>query len=645
MAATIVLIPADEGRPLSEVAVDGPLGRDVVSHLRSLARGAGGTASVDASVLIRPASSAPGGERGGEAKEAGGARSDGDGLLAYSVSTAAGGKREEEESRPNVRATRLAMACGRHGLRLRGDVWAARLGGEAGKGGAPPTLLDNVGCRPGDVGDACLLSPDLREEVLGRLRRENGGSAMATAGLDSECASRANEDDGGSRAARRWLGDAAMRAYRDGGSIAALAKAMSRAEEPGGTSSEDDEGSDDDASSTSSDSSSSEGGEGGDSAAAAAEEAGSSLVGRTLCIHCRGPADALCAGCGGVYLHPECKSAGWSHACLCRTWKVYADRRASLSDFASCFSGWQEPLLTSDNFASEAPYRDFLKGLGVLGADTWWSTELDGWSGGDGDGARRVDPARRRDYADGFGLGPGSAGLIPPERRATKDDLARAGLDADGFGLPGDTGPRPGPTDRRVDAGEAAQGARRGHREGAQLRRRLRRAGAAHAPGGPGGDVLGRSGGHAPGRTARGEGRDDVGDEDRDHGEPRRDPGLRHVRVAVVARSGLRRAGRAAGHDPGHERGPVRVRVVEARRGLPPRSPKRRGVLHRQLRQAWRVEGGAKPRGEPVPTAEGHARLLHEPAAIQQRVHTETFTFPSCQSRGWTEKHVKALRL
>ena len=311
-AGTIVLVPEDERRPLSEFAVGGPLGRDVVSFIRSLSASSrghtGGGVSVDASLLVRPGSSSARGDgreagiSSGAAKRRGDLSDDSDGLLAYSVSTVE--IERLSRRRPNVRATRLAMACGHHGTRLHGDVWLARLGG---KGmGAPPTLLQNVGLSAGDVGDACRLSPDLRDCVLVRLRWQDDCERTAVDSCGHEVRASPSKLDDDDRAARRWLGDAAMRAYRDGGSIAALARAMSRAEEPGGTSSEDEDEEDDDG--PSSDSSSSESDEDGDEAAASTAASASLLVNRTLCIHCRGPAEKtdLCGGCGGVYLHPRC---------------------------------------------------------------------------------------------------------------------------------------------------------------------------------------------------------------------------------------------------------------------------------------------------------------------------------------------------
>lgn len=96
---------------------------------------------------------------------------------------------------------------------------------------------------------------------------------------------------------------------------------------------------------------------------------------------------------------------------------MYVDRRPELSSFP-LRDKWYEALVDRRCQISNAPYEhDFLTlELGVPtmddngansppsdgGADSWWTTERHGWSGGASASARRVFPERRVSYRRGF---------------------------------------------------------------------------------------------------------------------------------------------------------------------------------------------------------------------------------------------------
>eukprot|EP00977_Amphora_coffeiformis_P008649 scaffold1959_cov162-Amphora_coffeaeformis.AAC.6 len=137
---------------------------------------------------------------------------------------------------------------------------------------------------------------------------------------------------------------------------------------------------------------------------------------KPLCLQCRRPTSTLCNGCQGAYFCPPprmCRQQGWSHDCLCPTWKVYVDRRKKLSTFPFR-DEWYVPLVSKDCQISNAPYEhDFLTlQLGVPTIDgslpssdcisSWWTTERHGWSGGASASARQIYPERRVSYAQGF---------------------------------------------------------------------------------------------------------------------------------------------------------------------------------------------------------------------------------------------------
>lgn len=132
----------------------------------------------------------------------------------------------------------------------------------------------------------------------------------------------------------------------------------------------------------------------------------------------------------------------WSHQCICKTWKLYVQRRHLLSSFPY-FSGWQSLLLQDDCHSSDAAYKQYLMDtLHVVNKEdcsttaaetTWWSTEIHGWNGGKSKSAKIVDLFKRVSYCDGLGL---NMSLIPAERPIVRDEILRAGISFNEYNMP-----------------------------------------------------------------------------------------------------------------------------------------------------------------------------------------------------------------
>ena len=232
------------------------------------------------------------------------------GLYVYSVcSTAIHSKsnndtKHDDQNSPNIRATRLAMACGWHSQRFVGDVYVGRLG-YVPKDGCG-YVLKNLDLSLVDIAAACLYSPDVRATILESMKEDICSS-------DTVDDRRMMTMQTASLVVPNWLENASQRNYHDGASIAALAVAMTRADLS------DDDEDDDDSSSTSSSTSHSlvhekTTTETQSSLAAEKQNNGNQVLTEiTLCLHCRGPASSLCEGCGGAYFCDEprrCKMSG-----------------------------------------------------------------------------------------------------------------------------------------------------------------------------------------------------------------------------------------------------------------------------------------------------------------------------------------------
>lgn len=298
---------------------------------------------------------------------------------------------------PNIRATCLLMATGQHSKRFYGDVYIGRYGRDRSPTGSGK--VQNLDLLSEEIYWGCV-SPDLRLDILRKLGKMNGEQDFDITLPD-------------------WLKDASRENYRDSIQISALAAAFDR---------NGNEESEDYSSSSSSDDE--------ESAETSSDDERSKLRNVTLCLHCRGPTQYLCQNCEGAYFCKDprpCLRNGWSHQCLCNTWKFYAEQREELSTFPLAL-----PLrLTGRNCQiSDSTYRSYLSDeLKVLGKESgsWWDTEVDGWAAGLSGSAQRVDGSIRRSYKQGFIL---DASLIPPERHITDEDCKSAGITTDVRGLP-----------------------------------------------------------------------------------------------------------------------------------------------------------------------------------------------------------------
>lgn len=295
----------------------------------------------------------------------------------------------------NVRATRLAMACGLLSLRFFGNILLVR-----GFGGRWEDLsLESI------VGAACI-SPDLRESIQHQVSSSRGNK----------------EDDAAPAAIPEWLADAAQNNYHDNAALAKVAKAMDAGLQEGDSDEESSDASDEN-----------------DTAITDTHQAKDSLtefVAKSpLCLHCRAMASTLCPSCEGAYFCADnnsksCRTIGWSHSCLCETWNVYTSNRKALSSFPF-FGEWQATLTNRQFQTQEEPYGSFLRNrLGIIDDSSWWTTETYGWAGGQSISAKKVDSSKRKTYSEGFS----PIVDIPPERRVTPEE-ERAHQRTNGIGM------------------------------------------------------------------------------------------------------------------------------------------------------------------------------------------------------------------
>jgi hypothetical protein len=175
---------------------------------------------------------------------------------------------QEPHSRtPNIRATRLGMACGRFALRLRGPIILVAPGDAF----QPPTDLARD-----DVVAAASFGPDLRPEIL----RELALSIDNVEGKDCPLCP-------------DWLASAAQSNYHDQSVLQKLAALFIRTEEANTGSSMDLNAACQSVGDANDDFSSIN-----DVVTTRPGEVATRL---TLCLHCRRPASTLCPGCHGVY--------------------------------------------------------------------------------------------------------------------------------------------------------------------------------------------------------------------------------------------------------------------------------------------------------------------------------------------------------
>ena len=304
----------------------------------------------------------------------------------------------------NVRATRLAMACGCFSARFFGPVLLVRSFG----GQWRDITID-------EIYGATSISPDLNASIQQDVSQE----IMAL-----------SEHSESTRIVPDWLANAAQQNYHDGGELAKVISAMNRTER-------DEDGTD---CSSDDDSNNDYGHEIKLMTTAMTptptKTAKSHFVAKSpLCLHCRRLSSDPCPSCRGAYFcKPEantgrdCQMDGWPHKCWCATWKVYVSRRRSLSDFNGCFGVWQPHLTDRAHQLGDEPYQVFLQSLGINieNCQNWWRTEMGGWSGGQSSSASGVDASRRLTYREGFA----PITEIPSECHISSQDLIDAGLES-----------------------------------------------------------------------------------------------------------------------------------------------------------------------------------------------------------------------
>ena len=331
------------------------------------------------------------------------------------------------QSQNNIRATRLAMACGLLAKRFRGDVLLIRSFGYG--------TFEDLSVK--EVLGACELSPDLRISTQQEMK-----IMMQTVNHhDDDDDDHDNDDDATctiSSPPPAWLLDAAQQNYHDGAAMAKVVSAFKTNDND-----DDDDSSSDSDSSDDNDVDSHNKVECKATSTTTTVKASYSnefIAKSPLCLHCRGPTDNLCGGCEGAYfccsLSQEndsrlqsilCRDVrGWSHLCQCPTWRLYTNHRKQLSTFPY-LGDWHKRLMTRDYQTQQHPYEQFLQqSLGVTyDSSSWWVTEMGGgWSGGHGDSAKIVDATIRLSYSEGFA----PVQDIPSEERVDSE-LRSSGLD------------------------------------------------------------------------------------------------------------------------------------------------------------------------------------------------------------------------
>lgn len=256
-ALSFVVVPADETLPLESLTLEIQEGENIEVLLEQRATSFLGD-SIKLAPLLLPSG-------------------DGDaGLYVYSIVPESG-----QQLARNVRATRLAMACGNLSTRFHGDVLLFR---SRGGRGYQNLVIDEL------YGAACV-SPDLRPEIQATLRAEQ----------DFELSIPVPE----------WVANAAQQNYHDSVSISRLVSVMN----PSVDVDESDESSSSGSSSEDDDSALDGGGKNMKNESVPDDtDRGKDFVARaSLCLHCRGPCDFLCPDCEGAYFCKEprqCRQIG-----------------------------------------------------------------------------------------------------------------------------------------------------------------------------------------------------------------------------------------------------------------------------------------------------------------------------------------------
>ena len=402
------------------------------------------------------------------------------GLYAYYRSSSSVGVSSSEHHQPrpspNIRATRLAMACGLFATRLSGPVVITR------RQTCSFPLWRDVTTE--QLYGPCELSPDLRSQTLQtRMRTQLQLQQHYSNNNQEERKTMIVEfNNKNTITVPLWIQNAAQQNYHDAAVVARIAEVMKQKkdkknkmkrnvvleEEKGNdtdTDTNNDSGDDDDASTQPSD----DDGPSTTADVAVSPSSSSSFKQKApsmntvtakspLCLHCRKPTTNLCEGCLGAYFcartnlrEPNnddvcfsCNQLGWSHLCQCSTWKLYVARRTVLSSFQYLDANWQNQLVQRECQVSEKVYKKFLSSeLSIIrnnnkdninnnkptcsknnnNFSSWWRTETDGWMGGESDSAQQIDITIRRSYQEGFD--PVPVDQLPPMQRVEDTDYER----------------------------------------------------------------------------------------------------------------------------------------------------------------------------------------------------------------------------
>jgi hypothetical protein len=234
ITTSAVLVPWDESQPLESLTV-------ATKSISSLIH-ATDTINVVCTLVIRPTEDEPGLYAHHYSHH----------ITTTTSSCTIGGMDEENLQGPNIRATRLAMACGLFRFRLSGNVFLTR--GTLGCTSGGILLLE-------DVLGACSVSCDLRWV----------------------------------KPLPHWLGNAAHHNYHDALVISRLATVMSRSDQDSDQSDtdvDDSEGDDDQEYN---------GSLMGSSNNRRSVRMNEMVTTVSLCLHCRKPAAQLCPDCRGAY--------------------------------------------------------------------------------------------------------------------------------------------------------------------------------------------------------------------------------------------------------------------------------------------------------------------------------------------------------
>jgi hypothetical protein len=368
----VVLVPFDESKPVSTQKLSWDDGRTLQDNIQSLL----GDTFYLQTPLFRP-------------------QNDRAGLFAYYNVP----EQDQREGKQNVRTTRLAMSCGLFSLRFWGDV----------------VLVRSFGGRWEDlevksIYGACCISSDLRMEIQTQVGCQLGVNNEIVPIPD-------------------WLGDAARQNYHDSAALARLANVMNISNNDQNDDNEEEEDDDDDKKSDA-DMDEKEETAPAENIVMQEEQSKVFVANSSLCLHCRGLSSSLCPDCEGAHFCDtprSCRQTGWSHSCLCATWKAYTNHRKDISTF-EWLGDWHQELTGRNCQMQTLPYEEFLAKLDInRECSSWWRTEMDGWAGGESQSATMVDASIRRSYIEGFAPIPIIA--IPPQRRVTSQDLERAALD------------------------------------------------------------------------------------------------------------------------------------------------------------------------------------------------------------------------